>query len=226
MATDARFAVPAVLICVVASACGGGSSSPSAPSRQPTVVAITVLGNLSMASAGQTSQLTASASFSNGTSQVVVAQVTWESSDPTVASVSATGLCTAVTFGQAEVRARYQGLVGTAQVHVRASMAGSWRGAWQSDWLSGSLTAFFIQTGDAVAGTMTISDAICFMQPLQVTGSVSGGTLRLSGTPNGSAILTITGTVDSTGNVFTGTDAVTAGGNCSAADGTLALHRQ
>ena len=219
--------ISALLICVFLAACGGGSSSPSAPTQQATLTSITVSGSLSMASAGQTTQLTATANFSNGTSQVVTAQVTWDSSDQAVATVSASGLCTAVTFGQAEVRARYQGLVGTALVQVRANLAGSWRGSWQSYWLTGALAATFTQTGEALTGTVTVSDSFCFTQPVQVTGSVTGGTVNLTGyAPGGVARLTVSGTADASGNVLAGTTAVTAGGNCAATDGTFTLQRQ
>jgi hypothetical protein len=180
-----------------------------------------------MASAGQNVQLTATANFSNGTTQVVSAQVAWESSDPAIVTVSASGLCTAVTFGQAEIRARYQGLVATVQVQVRVNLAGSWRGGWQSYWLTGPLTATFTQTGETLTGVVTVGDSFCFTQPVQVTGSVSGGTVNLGGyAPNGVARLTVIGTADANGNVLAGTTAVTAGGNCAAADGTFTLQRQ
>ena len=66
---------------------------------------------------GQTSELTASASTISG-KQVVTNGVTWESSNPRVASVSDTGVLTAVAPGTATITATYQGVSGSLGVTV------------------------------------------------------------------------------------------------------------
>jgi hypothetical protein len=63
---------------------------------------------------GQVNQLTATAIFSNGASSNVSGIAVWQSSNPTVVSVSATGLITTQGFGVAEISAAYQG----ANAHV------------------------------------------------------------------------------------------------------------
>ena len=66
-----------------------------------------------------TLQLTATASFSNGTSRVVTTEAAWRTSNGAVASVSATGLVTAVGNGQAEISATFEGVTGTFPVAVQ-----------------------------------------------------------------------------------------------------------
>jgi hypothetical protein len=70
---------------------------------------------------GQTAQFTATATMSNGTSQTVTTQATWQSSNTSVATVSSTGLVTAVGAGSADIRATYQSVSGSAAVTVAAA---------------------------------------------------------------------------------------------------------
>ena len=98
-------------------ACGGGNSSPTpvAPSA-PTVTGVAITGTATLTSRGQTSQLTATATMSNGTTQAVTGQATWQSSNTAVATVSAAGVVTAVGDGEATVTATYQAQSGQMKV--------------------------------------------------------------------------------------------------------------
>jgi hypothetical protein len=58
---------------------------------------------------GGTSQLTATASFSDGSSRNVTNLAKWETSDETILMVSSTGMATGVKGGQAIARASYEG---------------------------------------------------------------------------------------------------------------------
>ena len=66
---------------------------------------------------GQTGELTASASTSSG-KQVVTSGVTWQSSNPGVASVSDAGILTAIAPGTVIITASYQGVTGSLTVTV------------------------------------------------------------------------------------------------------------
>jgi hypothetical protein len=105
---------------VMAMACGGSSSStpttPTAPTPTTTFVAIT--GTVSLTSTNPTSQLKATATLSNGTTQDVSAQAAWQSSNQAVATASASGLVTAVGPGTASISAVYQGKTGTLLISV------------------------------------------------------------------------------------------------------------
>ena len=81
-----------------------------------TVSSLLVVGPTIMAT-GQTSELTASASTIGG-KQVVTSGVTWQSSNPGVATVSDAGIFTAIAPGTVTVTAAYQGVTGSLTVTV------------------------------------------------------------------------------------------------------------
>src|SRR5262249_10806258 len=81
-----------------------------------TVSSLLVVGPPSMAT-GDSAELTASA-LTTGGRVVVTDGVTWRSSNPAVASVSDTGVLTALSPGSATVSATYQGVTGTLGVTV------------------------------------------------------------------------------------------------------------
>lgn len=105
-------------VCVLAavvSGCGGSSSksAPTAPSA-PSIVSVSISGTATLSNTNQTSQLKATATLSGGgATQNVTETATWQSSSANVATVSSTGLVTAVAKGTATVTATYQGTAGT-----------------------------------------------------------------------------------------------------------------
>src|ERR1700749_3599462 len=58
---------------------------------------------------GGTTQLSATATYSNGSTSDVSSSVTWSSADPRVASVSQKGLASGVATGNVSITASYQG---------------------------------------------------------------------------------------------------------------------
>jgi hypothetical protein len=165
------------------SACGN-SSSPTAPSAAPTVVSIAVTGGLTLSASGQTSQLSANAAFSNGTTQSVTSLAAWQSSNTGVVNVSSSGLLTAVGNGSATVTATYQGISGTAQVTVTISpsVGGVWNGVF-ADATFGNLASTWTvqQNGTTVTGTFTLGAALATAQgTLQGSIASSGLTTTLS----------------------------------------------
>ena len=111
-------------------ACGGDDhpSTPAAPSLflgSPKTLQIT--GNLSLTSIGQTSQLTATATFVDGGPRNVTNQVKWEVSNASVATITGSGLLRAVGVGDAQVTASYRGVTssaGAVSVKVPATVTG------------------------------------------------------------------------------------------------------
>jgi len=107
---------------LVAASCESGSSTPT-----PTVQAVTVTAggatSVSFANRNQTSQLAASARLTDGTMTDVTATATWASSSTAVATVSGTGLVTALTNGATTITATHLGQVGSlgATVAMRAT---------------------------------------------------------------------------------------------------------
>ena len=117
-----RFVCAFALALVLPSCGGGGGSTPTTPSTPaaPTITGVTVTGATSPATVGQTAQFSATANLSNSTTQSVTSQASWQSSNGGVASVSSAGLVTAVSAGDADIRATYSGATGSAHVTVTA----------------------------------------------------------------------------------------------------------
>ena len=103
------------LFLLIAAALSSCSSSPTSPSSTFSV-SITDIQTSSLSRIGETTQLEATARFSNGTTLPVAA--TWQSSNPTVATVSGSGLVTAVAAGTVTISATYQGKTGTTNFTV------------------------------------------------------------------------------------------------------------
>jgi hypothetical protein len=104
---------------LVFAGCGGGSSPPPAPTpTPPTVTGVSVTGAAGAPTVGDTAQLTATAAFSDGSSQSVTSQAAWESSNPAVATVSASGLATFLAAGDSDLKATFRGTTGTSRVTV------------------------------------------------------------------------------------------------------------
>jgi hypothetical protein len=91
----------------------GGSSSPTAATPMPlpappTIQALLIAVPTSL-EAGQTMQLRADALLSDGTTQAVAASsVSWQASNPVVATISTTGMFNALQAGVVDVRGTYQ----------------------------------------------------------------------------------------------------------------------
>src|SRR5271157_1782791 len=62
---------------------------------------------------GTTLQLSAMGTYGNGGTLALDASVTWQTSQPAVATIDAQGIVTAVGQGVTQVSASYQGLIGS-----------------------------------------------------------------------------------------------------------------
>lgn len=83
-------------------------TNPPCGPTQPTVTSLSIQGVTSVP-VGQTSQLTAIASLSNGTSQNVTGSSSWSSGDGGIAPVNGTGLVTGAAQGTTPISATYGG---------------------------------------------------------------------------------------------------------------------
>jgi Bacterial Ig-like domain (group 2) len=205
---EARLVLPLLLALVVS---GCGKDSPSAPTTPPAaatpaVSSLTVTG-LDAVRTGFFSDYTATATLSDGSSQVVTSSVTWSSSDPNVASVTSAGRLTGQTHGSMVLNASYQGRTGNKTVNIVNNYGGTWTGSYvatacdasgdfaKGDWCRGvtgatfALTLILSQTGNdrsQVSGTLNNG----FITNAPVTGTVTNdGRLNIgsnaTGTSNG-----------------------------------------
>jgi len=111
-----------LVFCVAFSGCGGGSSHKNSQSTGTTrtLVSITVYGANAARSlaAGSTLQLTAQGNYSDGTIADISSQVTWSSSDSTLATLSNSGLLTSYKSGSVIATASQGSVAGTLVVTV------------------------------------------------------------------------------------------------------------
>ncbi len=102
-------------------ACGGSDTvgpGPGTGNGPATVASVVVTpGNATLASLGETVQLNASAQDANGTA-ISGKPFTWSSSDPSTATVSTSGLVSAVANGAATITATTDGVNGLASLTV------------------------------------------------------------------------------------------------------------
>src|SRR5262249_55004790 len=103
----------AMVLAVIAAACGSNSTSPTA------VSSIAITGTAP--GVGGTAQFTATATMSNGTTQDVTGLSAWTSSNTGAATVSGTGLVVGVGPGGTVVTATYLSVSGTDSITIPAS---------------------------------------------------------------------------------------------------------
>jgi hypothetical protein len=120
-------AVPFLISLVVLAGGGcGDNRSPAAPPPPPpslTVKNLMIDGNTALTAIGQTSQLTARATFSDGTVKDVTSATQWTSTQPSVITISAKGLVTVVQLGRSDILASYSGQL--ASVVMLATQPGT-----------------------------------------------------------------------------------------------------
>jgi hypothetical protein len=122
-----------------AGACDANTGWPTVPGPVPgptilKVRSLTITGNTSLSAPGETSRLTATATFIDGTTRDVTADAQWSSSnnDPLtdIVSVISGGLIRAVRYGKGRVRATYgsdpSGFPASVTVDVRVAPGGAY----------------------------------------------------------------------------------------------------
>ncbi len=98
----------------------GSSKSPAAPTVTVTGVQVSAAGGASASLApGETRQLIAMATRSDGIAVDVTGAASWQSSATSIATVSPSGLVTAIAEGAADVSATYSGMRGSLRAEVR-----------------------------------------------------------------------------------------------------------
>jgi Bacterial Ig-like domain (group 2) len=117
------FAAACAAAVASAAACGGsevptGPSTPAVPSP-PTVSSVEVSGPATYNARGQTQQLAARATLSNGFTEDRSPSATWQSDNSGTASVSSSGLLTIGNEGEATISATVDGQRGTLRVRVQ-----------------------------------------------------------------------------------------------------------
>src|SRR4051812_44449105 len=108
--------VTAALAITTLAACGSSQSTvnptaPSLPAMPGATVSTLIVTN--QPPSGNTMQMVATARMSDGSSQNVTSAASWESSNPSIATISSSGMLSVLANGQVDARAMYQGVLGS-----------------------------------------------------------------------------------------------------------------
>jgi hypothetical protein len=144
---------------------------------------------------GDTQQFTASVTDANGKT-VTDREITWSSSDPSIASVSGTGLVTALSGGTTSIVAQVPEAGGSVAVTVIPLATGQWTGSSLGLTLSLTLT----ETSGQISGTATLASSSQTVA-LTVTGLHAHPSVSLTLSAAGFEPTNYTGT-------FSGNDAI------------------
>ena len=113
------FVLSVAFSAVIAAGCGSSTVAPTpTPTPTATVVSLTIDGNASLSLRGETSQLTARATMSDGRVEDRTSTVQWSSADITIATVSGSGVLTAMGDGKTVITAKLDATAATKPVLV------------------------------------------------------------------------------------------------------------
>jgi hypothetical protein len=229
-------AVAFALAAFVSAGCGNSSSAVS----PTTVIQLTITGSATIAGVGGVDQLTAIETLQNGTQQTA-ASPTWSSSNTAVATVSSTGLVTAVGLGQVTITIVDASITVSGTISVVPDFSGTWAGTTVNGAATSAVSLVLSQSLANVGGSAAMSRTggdSPFSYTALFSGSVSGVTMSFNLIVNGSGCSgSLTGTaslsgptsllvspaaagLSGTGNGCTVTDLITAPGT------TLTLTKQ
>jgi len=217
-----------LVICLGLSGCGGGSSHSSSQGGggTRTLASITVYGANAARSvaAGATLQLTAQGNYSDGTIADISSQVTWTSSDSTVAKVGTSGLLTSYKSGSAIATATLGSVSGTMVVTVNGAALSSISISGAASLSAGSSEQLAAQGTYTDSTTQVLTTQVTWQSSDPAVATVSGagllhslkaGTVTVTATMNsvsGNAGVTVTSATLSAINVGAPNPSLASGG--------------
>jgi Bacterial Ig-like domain (group 2) len=146
-----------MVLCMGACGHDGSPVTPVPSPGPPQIRSLQISGNASLTRVGETSQLTAKAIFTDSTTQDVTAETRWLSSEPSVVTVSPTGLLTVVRLGASLVTANYMSF--SDRVTVRPTPAGTFvLAGWVREPGQGGVSGVRVTDAASLMATSTESD--------------------------------------------------------------------
>jgi len=217
-----------LIVCLGFSGCGSGSSKSNSQTsgETKTLVSIAVTGANSATSvaAGATLQLTAEGNYSDGTVANITSQVTWETSDSSLAKANASGLLTTYQPGSVTVSAVQGSVTGTMAISVSKAAVSSIRVLGAGSLAAGSSEQLSAQgnytdsTSQAVTSQVTWQSSDTTVASVSNSGlltSIKAGTVTVTALMNsvsGNAIVTVTSSVLTAVNVGVLSPSLPSGG--------------
>jgi uncharacterized protein YjdB len=178
-----------LLLCLGTSLVGCSNQGLDSVQVTPATQALTV---------GQTAQFTATGTYGNAShpsTQNITSLVTWASNAPSVATISATGVATAVGAGTTTITATSSGFNGPISSSATLTVTGSSGGGTAG----GSIASIAI-----IPGTQSVSSPTQTSQFLAIGTTSSGATVNLTNQVAWSSSSTQIGTIGATTGLATG----------------------
>ncbi len=167
------------------------------------LVSIALTPDESSLAMGLTEQFTATGTFTDGTTQDLTGSVDWSSSDTTAASISTTGLATALSTGTPTIAATDGSVFGTTTLTVTPAALVSIALTPDEPSLAMGLTEQFSATGTYTDGTtQDLTDSVAWSSSDTTVATISTAGLA-------TALLTGTSTITATDNGVLGTTTLT-----------------
>jgi hypothetical protein len=170
---------------------------------------ITVSATQSSLPLGKSESLTATGSFSDGSTQDLTASVTWQASPPAVATINAQGDLTSLAQGSAQVSATYQGITGNTSITIGTA-------ALMSLAVNATQSSLPLGESELLTATGSFSDGTTKNLSSSVTWKASPSTVARISTQG-----SLTGLVQGTAEVSAVSQGIT--GNISVTIGSAAL---
>lgn len=184
---------------------GSVSGSTLVTVTAPTIVSVAVTPVGLTLGIGINQQYTATATYSDGSSADLTNGVTWSSSDPTIASISSSGLATTVAAGQATISASVSGLSDQStltvvaahltSISVTPAVASIAAGTSQQFTATGSFDDGSTQLLTSISWSSS-SNSVASMNSTGLASAIGTGNVTItatSGSVSGTASLTVTG---------------------------------
>jgi len=95
---------------------GCRQAPPTTPTAVPVITAIAITGLPTAFTVGASAQLAARVTFSDGASKDATNRVAWNSSDPSVATISSSGLLRIIGPGDSDITAAYEHAKATTRI--------------------------------------------------------------------------------------------------------------
>ncbi len=159
----------------------------------PALTAVTVAPSSPSVAIGETQQMTATGTYDNGTKQSITNEVSWTTSDASVATVGATGLVKGIATGSVTISAYASALSGSTTVTVTASSLTSISitptSASLSSGQSQQLTAIgLLQNGS----TLNMTSSVTWTSSNTAAATIDGSGLAVAKTVTASTTTNIT----------------------------------
>jgi hypothetical protein len=203
----------------------------------PTLVSIAVTPLNATNLVGGTQQYTATGTYSDSSTQNVTSQATWSSSKPTVATISTSGLATAVSAGSTTISAALSGVTGSTTLTVQTPPtlvsiavtplnATNLVGGTQQYAATGTYSDSSTQNVTSQAAWSSSKTTVATISASGLATGVSAGSATISATlagVTGSTTLTVQGVplAITTASLATGTVSVAYSATFAASGGTL-----